>query len=100
MDAFAGTGARSSTAPPEQTEGSLFEDAEADPEARSFKQGSARAALRVEPAFDSYVFVDRNPDHADQLRRLGDEFSERAGKVSVEAAEANAFLERWCAETD
>ena len=102
VDAFAGTGARSSATPESlrRAEGSLFEDAEADPEARSFKQGSARAALEVEPPFDSYVFVDRNPDHAEQLGRLGDEFPDKAGKTSVEAAEANVFLERWCAETD
>ena len=100
VDAFAGTGARSAPKPPQATEGSLFEDAEADPEARSFKRGSARAALEVEPAFDSYVFVDRNPDHAEQLRRLGEEFPEKSGRISVERAEANAFLRRWCAETD
>lgn len=102
VDAFAGTGARSSRAslPSQRTEGSLFEDAEADPEAQSFKQGSARAALEVEPAFDSYVFVDQNLDHADQLKRLGDEFPEKTEKISVEAAEANLFLKRWCAETD
>jgi three-Cys-motif partner protein len=104
VDAFAGTGARSSPAQSEarlrQTEGSLFEDAEADPEARSFKRGSARAALEVDPAFDRYVFVDRNPGHAEQLRRLGEEFPEKAGRISVEAAEANSYLRRWCAETD
>lgn len=100
VDAFAGTGARSSPPPARRTEGSLFEDAEADPEARSFKRGSARAALEVEPPFDSYVFVDRNPEHAEQLRRLGDEFPAKADRISVEAAEANSFLERWCAKTD
>lgn len=102
VDAFAGTGARAdrSAAALEEAEGRLFEDAEADPEARSFKRGSARAALDVEPPFDAYVFVDRNPAHAEQLRRLGEEYPEKAGRISVEAAEANAFLRRWCAETD
>lgn len=104
VDAFAGTGARSSPAAGAEArrraEGSLFEDAEADPEARSFKRGSARAALEVEPAFGSYVFVDRNPDHAKQLRRLGEEFPDKMGRIFVEAADANAFLQRWCAETD
>ncbi len=102
VDAFAGTGARTdrSAAALEQAEGTLFEDAEADPEARSFKRGSARAALEVEPPFDSYVFVDRNPAHAEQLRTLGEEYPEKAGRISVEAAEANSFLRRWCAETD
>jgi three-Cys-motif partner protein len=102
VDAFAGTGARSDrpAAALRRAEGSLFEDAEEDPEARSFKRGSARAALEVEPAFDYYIFVDRKPEHAEQLRRLGDEFPAKAGRISVEAAEANSFLRRWCAETD
>jgi three-Cys-motif partner protein len=100
VDAFAGTGARSAPPSDGRTEGSLFEDAEADPEARSFKRGSARAALEVEPPFDCYVFVDRNPDHVEQLRSLGDEFPEKAGRIFVEAADANAFLKRWCADTD
>jgi three-Cys-motif partner protein len=102
VDAFAGTGARSDrpAAALRRAEGSLFEDVEADPEARSFKRGSARAALEVEPAFDSYVFVDHKPEHAEQLRRLGDEFPGKAGRISVEAAEANSFLRRWCADTD
>ena len=74
VDAFAGTGRRAAARPERAAEGSLFEDAEADPEARSFKEGSARAALEVEPPFDSYVFVDRNPDHARQLEGLKGEF--------------------------
>ncbi len=101
VDAFAGTGRRvAGQAMPTPPEGSLFEDAEADPEARSLKEGSARAALEVEPAFDSYVFVDSNPDHVRQLDGLKEEFPEKAGRIWAEVAEANAFLERWCAETD
>ena len=100
VDAFAGTGRRAAARPERAAEGSLFEDAEADPEARSFKEGSARAALEVEPPFDSYVFVDRNPDHARQLEGLKVEFPEKAGRVSIEVADANDFLRRWCAETD
>ncbi len=52
-DAFAGTGRRAAARPERAAECSLFENAEAHPEAGSFKEGSARAALEVEPSFDS-----------------------------------------------
>lgn len=100
VDAFAGTGRRAAGLAPYQAEASLFEDAETDPEARLFKEGSARAALEVEPAFDAYVFVDRNPGHARQLGKLREDFPEKSARISVETAEANAFLTRWCAEVD
>lgn len=108
VDAFAGTGRRVSAGDPGRdartTEAALFEDAfedaEADPEARSFKEGSARAALEVEPEFDSYVFVDKNPGRARQLGKLKEDFPDKADRISVERAEANAFLTRWCDETD
>ena len=112
VDAFAGTGRRVSkrnlAGDPERdvrtTEAALFEDAfedaEADPEARSFKEGSARAALEVEPEFDSYVFVDKNPGHTRQLGKLKEDFPNKADRIFVERAEANAFLNRWCKQTD
>jgi hypothetical protein len=42
----------------------LFEDVQIDPEASFFRAGEGPRALEVEPAFDSYDFVDRNPEHA------------------------------------
>lgn len=100
VDAFAGTGRRVSVRDVRRTETALFEDAEADPEARSFKEGSARAALEVEPEFDSYIFVDKNPIHTRQLGKLKEDFPDKSDRISVEIAEANEFLTRWCAQTD
>lgn len=100
VDAFAGTGRRSSPVAEDRAEGSLFEDALGDADASSLKEGSAYVALRQEQPFDRYVFVDRSPEHADNLSKLREEFPGLANRISVEVADANDFLKRWCRETD
>ncbi len=100
VDAFAGTGRRSSPVAEDRAEGSLFEDALGDADANSLKEGSAYVALRQEQPFDRYVFVDRNPERAGKLDELREEFPGLADRISVEVADANAFLARWCREMD
>lgn len=100
VDAFAGTGFRSSPVAEDRAEGLLFEDALGDPDADSLKKGSAYVALRTDPPFGRYIFVDRNPEHAESLEGLREEFPELADRVSVEVADANTFLQGWCKRTD
>lgn len=52
------------------------------------------------PPFGRYIFVDRNPVHAESLGALRQEFPELADRISVLAADANAFLQEWCRKTD
>ena len=49
LDAFAGTGFRTSPVAEDRAEGSLFEDALEDPDANALKKGSAYVALRTDP---------------------------------------------------
>ena len=100
LDAFAGTGFRESSVGRDRVEGSLFEDALEDAEAKALKEGSAYVALNTDPAFDRYVFVDRNAEHARNLEYLKQEFPRLADKISVEVADANDFLRRWCRLTN
>jgi three-Cys-motif partner protein len=100
VDAFAGTGFRASPVAEDRAEGALFEDAIEDPDADSLKKGSAYVALRTSPPFGRYVFVDRNPEHAESLGQLRQEFPELADRISVEVADANTFLQDWCRQTD
>jgi three-Cys-motif partner protein len=100
VDAFAGTGRRADARDPADYESLLFEDAIRDADVQSLKEGSARVALTVEPGFGSYVFVDRNPEHARQLERLEEEFPDKAGKIFIEVADANYYLKDWCDRTD
>jgi three-Cys-motif partner protein len=100
VDAFAGTGRRASPVARDRAEGLLFEDALEDADANSLKEGSAYVALRQERPLDRYLFVDRSPDHARGLERLPEEFPALSGRITVEAADANAFLGRWCRDID
>ncbi len=100
LDAFAGTGFRTSPVAKDRAEGSLFEDALEDPDANALKKGSAYVALRSDPPFGRYVFVDRNPAHAESLGALRQEFPELADRIIVRAADANTFLQEWCRKTD
>jgi three-Cys-motif partner protein len=83
LDAFAGTGFRTSPVSEDRAEGSLFEDALEDPEANALKKGSAYVALRTQPPFGRYIFVDRNPVHAKSLGALRQEFPELAKRIFV-----------------
>jgi hypothetical protein len=42
------------------------------------KKGSAHVELRTQPPFGRYIFVDRNPVHAESLGALRQEFPELA----------------------
>lgn len=100
VDAFAGTGRRFSPVARNRVEGSLFEDALEDADANSLKEGSAYVALRQERPFDRYLFVDRSPEHARGLEQICEEFPLLSSRISVEAADANAFLGGWCRDTN
>src|SRR5215208_884463 len=68
--------------------------------AETLKKGSAYVVLRTDPPFGRYIFVDRNPTHAESLGALRKEFPKLANRISVRAADANTFLQQWCRETD
>ena len=100
VDAFAGTGYRTSQVSRDRTEGLLFEDALEDTDANSLREGSAYVALRQSQPFSRYVFVDRSPERARRLEDLRTEFPALSERIEIEVDDANAFLERWCRETD
>ncbi len=97
LDAFAGTGYRTSRRPCVGTT-QFLEGLEEDNQA--FLKGSARIALEVEPPFKEYIFIEQDPDYAVELGQLKTEFSDRRGKISVESKDANGFLMHWIKKTD
>ena len=98
VDAFAGTGTRTSRNEPLTTL-SLFEQDDAD-DIQRFYEGSARIALEIQPSFDQYVFVDMNVEHTRQLEALRAEYVSKADQISICEEDANSFLQRWCHEMD
>lgn len=91
IDAFAGTGYRTPSQADKQE--SLFSDAsEAPPE--TLLDGSARIALKTEPPFDQYIFIERSRERAQQLRHLTEEFPTRNARIHED--EANRFVQDLC----
>jgi three-Cys-motif partner protein len=94
IDAFAGTGYRT-LKQTETDESILFPDlAEEGPQ--KLLEGSARIALQVEPQFDRYIFVEKDPDRCDQLEKLRSEFPQLAEDIRIERGEANKIIRDLC----
>ena len=89
IDAFAGTGYRTSSAN-ENPESLLF------PEMDLFLDGSARIALQVEPRFDKYIFIEKNPERYAELERLKSEFSDLAKDIILQNTDANSYIKGLC----
>lgn len=90
VDAFAGTG---SLRRPEPT-GFVELIQQVQEIEKEFRKGSVRRALEVEPAFDKYIFIERDKVKCQELRAIAAEFSQRRAEVVNE--DANRALLNWC----
>lgn len=99
VDAFAGTGYRDARrdddAQPSQNP--LLPEL-AEPEPQSLLDGSARIALRTEPPFDGYVFIERSAEMCDHLERLKAEFPDVATRIDIRWGDANAEIQVLCSQ--
>lgn len=87
IDAFAGTGERTE----ERTTGGLL-DGEPTRRERFQLEGSARRALKVEPPFQHYVFIEANQRRFRALERLQQEFPSQ--NIRCLRGDANGELQR------
>lgn len=98
IDAFAGTGYRDARREDESgvsTQELLFPDL-ADNDPQGLLDGSARLALKVEPPFDRYVFIDRSAKRCAQLEALKSEFPSLADDIQVRQGDANVEIQNLC----
>ncbi len=95
IDAFAGTGYRDLRRDGEPTMSLLLPDL-AETEPQQFLDGSARLALRTEPRFDRYVFIERSPSRCAELRALAGEFPQLTPDIAVRQGDANEEIRRMC----
>ena len=98
IDAFAGTGYRDIRREGDDvaSQSILFPDM-VELEPQSFLAGSARLALQIEPGFDQYIFIERNPEWCIHLESLKSEFPGLTNKVSILQGDANAKIQELCA---
>ncbi len=96
VDAFAGTGSFQKPQSHVIGQADIFSDDV--PEVEEFLKGSARIALEIDPPFREYIFVERNPEYAQQLQQLKNEFASR--KIKIINEDANSYLLQWCQSTN
>lgn len=94
IDAFAGTGYQT---PRDSgtTNDCLFPEL-ASSEAREFLDGSARIALQVEPRFDKYIFIEKDPQRYRELAKLKHEFPEISSRINLVNEDCNDYLTDLC----
>lgn len=98
IDAFAGTGSRAATHSADATQSTLDFPDLAVPDAQRLLDGSARLALRTEPRFDRYIFIERSPDRCADLEGLKAEFPDLAKDIVVRQGDANTEIQELCAK--
>ncbi len=93
IDAFAGTGYRSRKSSKEQAALNF-------PEFQELTKGSARIALEVEPAFDEYIFIEKNRNRFKELKKLQDDFPFLSERIKFKKEDANTAIKNICNKTD
>lgn len=98
VDAFAGTGTRSVQDGPAE---SLFGGDYEDPESQSYRDGSAKIALRLESQFDGYLFIEKSKTRLNELRQhIEMHHRNLLNRCEFGAGDANAYLRSWVAARD
>ena len=95
IDAFAGTGYRESKEPGNQQNLLLKELADIEPQ--RFLQGSARIALKCDPPFHKYIFIEKTGEKLSELQsNLYREFPEKEKDIIFIRGDANTVIQDRC----
>lgn len=95
IDAFAGTGYRTSKTDPSSNR-NLFDV----PEVNDLAKGSAQVALEVEPAFDRYIFIEQNRNRLAELKKLASHFPGKSDRIEFVRGNANEVIKAICLKTN
>jgi three-Cys-motif partner protein len=98
IDAFAGTGYRDASRDDRGKDASqaLFLPDLAEAEPQALLDGSARLALKTQPRFDRYIFIERSLERCNQLELLKQEFPNLAADIQIRHGDANAEIRELC----
>ena len=99
VDAFAGTGSRSSTAPASVNETLPFDEIYKDEDTAKYRDGSAKIALSLPEPFNNYLFIDKSKARVNALRgTIERDFPALLPRCEFRQGEANEELQAWCKE--
>jgi len=94
IDAFAGTGYRTSKKENEDKDFLLEEDDGTDK--LKFIKGSAITALEVTPEFKNYIFIEKDKNRFMELSRLREKYPELKNKIKMVNEDANLYIQKTC----
>jgi three-Cys-motif partner protein len=95
VDAFAGTGYRDARRSDPEDSNLLFPDLVKD-EPQALLDGSARLALKTEPRFNKYIFIEKDEKRCAALEALRQEFPDKADDIDVRHEDANQEIQDLC----
>lgn len=102
IDAFAGTGYRETKeemTAADQLVLNLCPELKEE-ELGQFAEGSARIALKINPPFHRYVFIEKDKKRCRELENLKQEFSSLHTSIEIRNEEANECLIGLCSTTN
>jgi three-Cys-motif partner protein len=94
IDAFAGTGYREK--PFVKYDTGFFASELAEDEPKAFFDGSTKIALRIQPAFHHYIFIEKSAKQFSELVKLKEEFHELAERMDFNRKDGNSALQDIC----
>jgi three-Cys-motif partner protein len=97
IDAFAGTGYRDARRDDNENLSLVFPDLAAD-EPQGLLDGSATIAIKTEPRFDRYIFIERCAKRCAELDALKLEFPDKASDIEVRQGDANQEIQDLCSK--
>lgn len=100
VDAFAGTGSRSTAELPESGL-VLSEEVYQDAETSRYRDGSARIALGLQSPFDKYLFIEKSKSRVGELQAvIKQDFPTLIPRCDLRKDDANTVLCAWCQKRD
>ena len=100
VDAFAGTGSRSTSKPASQTL-DYGDEYLVDDDTSKLLDGSAKIALGLPSPFDHYLFIEESKKRAETLQHaVRTDFPALSNRVQTHIANANNALCEWCKQRD
>jgi three-Cys-motif partner protein len=94
IDAFAGTGCRQPRS--DEVDADYLLPELGEPEVQGFLDGSARIALKVEPGFTRFTFIEKSSSKVEDLLKLKVEFPDK--DIRIEQGDANQWVQSICRE--
>ena len=96
IDAFAGTGYRTEREEDGPDAGELLFPDLAEHGTQQLLDGSAVIALKTDPPFDGFVFIEKETTRCGALESLKQQFPHHASKIDVRNADANSEIQAIC----